>query len=132
MRSKPPININNPLLSLPLSCVNSFCSSITASVSVILVTLTTEELGLPGEGRDLSCLSGKFMVYKRYPEHSAFGGNSSEPVLVLNKPCCSKSLSATCLFPTPRFLVYWPESQVNNQAVLQLLEYQRKPWPLTW
>ena len=70
MRSKPPININNLLLSLPLSCVNSFCSSITASVSVILVTLTTKELGLPGKGRDLSCLSGKFMAYKRYPEQS--------------------------------------------------------------
>ena len=27
------------------------------------------ELGLPGEGRDLSCLSGKFTVYKRYPDN---------------------------------------------------------------
>ena len=69
MRSKPPIN-NDLLISLPLSCVNSFCSSITASVSVILVALTTEELELPGEGRDLSCLSAKFMVHKRYPEQS--------------------------------------------------------------
>ena len=70
MRSKPPINVNNLLLSLLLSCVNSFCSSITASLSVILIALTTAELELPGEWRDLSCLSGKFMIYKRYPEQS--------------------------------------------------------------
>ena len=38
------------------------------------------------------------------PGHSAFGGNSAEPAPVLNKPCCSASLSATCLFLSSWFL----------------------------
>ena len=52
-----------------------------------------------GEGRDLSYLSGKFTVYKRYPEQS----RGSQPLEVtplglnkpvLNKPCCSSSSSS--------------------------------------
>ena len=32
------------------------------------------------------------------------GGDSSEPALVLNKPCFSISPSAVCLLPLPQFL----------------------------
>ena len=37
-------------------------------ISCLLVTSSPWELGLPGERRDLSCSSRKFMVHKRYLE----------------------------------------------------------------
>ena len=37
-------------------------------ISCLLVTSSPQELGLPGEGSDLSCSSRKFTVHKRYPE----------------------------------------------------------------
>ena len=64
-------------------------------ICCLLVTSSPQELGLPGEGRDLSCLSGKFMVYKRYPEQSR----------------CTQSLEATLLRP-PRCWI--------NLAILHL------------
>ena len=74
VRWKTPIRVTTFCFLLLLSCFNSCCSSFPAFSSVIW--LAWRELGLPGEGKNLSCLSGKtlktwkFAVYKRYPEES--------------------------------------------------------------
>ena len=70
--SKPPIKVTTfcfPFLYLVLKAA-AHQSPLPHLIACLLVSSSPWELGLPGEGRDLSCSSGKSTVYKRYPEQS--------------------------------------------------------------
>ena len=90
-------------------------------ISCLLVTSSPQELGLPGEGRDLSCLSGKFTVHKRYPEQRR-GTQSLEATALSSHGCW---IDPTVLHLWVPLASFWCHGVNNNttMSVSQLMAY---------
>ena len=90
-------------------------------ISCLLVTSSPREVGLPGEGRDLSCSSGKSMVYKRYPEQS--WGTQSLEVTALRPHWCWINLAVLHL-GVP-LVSFWCHGFYNNttMSIRQCMAY---------
>ena len=81
-------------------------SPLTHLISCLLVISFPREVGLPGEGRDLSCSSGKSTVYKRYPEQS--WGTQSLEATALSPHWCWINLAVLHLgVPLVSFWCHW-------------------------